>query len=127
MKLIFIVLFLSLFYSSLFTNEDDMWNFTKQTPKKRRDESFLAGQKFILGTIKLYQSLLSEQQGDVCNFTPSCSHYAYGAIKKEGVLKGSLMAIDRLQRCNPWSWDYLNKYYRMKWVKGRGYKLCDPP
>jgi len=122
-----VAFFLLLLSSPLFANEDVMWNFSKGTRKQEKEKSFLVGKELVLHSIKVYQFLLSEQQPDVCNFTPSCSHYAYQVIKKEGPVKGSLMAIDRLQRCNPWAWNYLNEYYRVKWVKGRGYKLYDPP
>lgn len=71
--------------------------------------------------------ILSDQQGDACNFTPSCSRFAFSAIKNKGALKGSLMAIDRLQRCNPWAWNYINFYYSVEWIEERGYKLCDHP
>lgn len=127
-KLILLVLFLLfILLHPLHSTEDELWNFSKSKQKKPEEDEILAGKIFILGQIKLYQLILSEQQSDVCNFTPSCSHYAYRALKKEGVLMGSLMAIDRLQRCNPWAWNYMYEYYELKWVEGRGYKLHDPP
>ena len=39
----------------------------------------------------------------VCKFHPSCSHYASDALRKYGPLRGSLKAVWRLLRCNPWS------------------------
>jgi putative membrane protein insertion efficiency factor len=124
---IFLLFLLLAFFNPLHSSEDELWDFSKPKPEKPEENEFLAGKTFVLGQIKLYQLLLSEQQADVCNFTPSCSHYAYRALKKEGILKGSLMAIDRLQRCNPWAWNYMYEYYELKWVEGRGYKLHDPP
>lgn len=50
--------------------------------------------------IRVYQIIISPQQGDVCSFSPSCSHYGLEAIKKYGFLQGTLMISDRLQRCN---------------------------
>ncbi len=38
-----------------------------------------------------------------CKYYPSCSQYAIDALRKHGLLKGSLMAVWRLLRCNPWS------------------------
>jgi putative membrane protein insertion efficiency factor len=38
-----------------------------------------------------------------CKFHPSCSQYAIDALKKYGLLRGSLKAAWRLVRCNPWS------------------------
>jgi uncharacterized protein len=38
-----------------------------------------------------------------CKYHPSCSQYALDAVRKHGLLKGSLKAGWRLLRCNPWS------------------------
>ena len=38
-----------------------------------------------------------------CKFHPSCSQYASDAIRKYGLLRGSLKAGWRVLRCNPWS------------------------
>ena len=47
-----------------------------------------------------YKSFISSQDNSKCNFTPSCSEYALQCIKKFGLIKGSLNALDRLSRCN---------------------------
>lgn len=39
--------------------------------------------------------------GPACRFEPSCSRYAEEAIRKHGILRGSLMAARRLARCHP--------------------------
>jgi putative membrane protein insertion efficiency factor len=38
-----------------------------------------------------------------CKYYPSCSEYALGALREYGLLRGSLLAVWRLARCNPWS------------------------
>jgi uncharacterized protein len=38
-----------------------------------------------------------------CKYHPSCSQYALDALRKHGLVKGSLMSAWRLLRCNPWS------------------------
>jgi putative membrane protein insertion efficiency factor len=38
-----------------------------------------------------------------CKYHPTCSQYASGALRKHGLLKGSLKAAWRILRCNPWS------------------------
>jgi len=38
-----------------------------------------------------------------CKYHPSCSAYAAGALRKHGLLLGSLKTAWRLLRCNPWS------------------------
>ncbi len=39
----------------------------------------------------------------ICKFNPSCSAYSYEAIEKYGVLKGGLMSVWRILRCNPFT------------------------
>jgi putative membrane protein insertion efficiency factor len=70
----------------------------------------------------LYRSLISPSQGDVCNFSPSCSRYAGDAIRKHGIVWGSLMASDRLLRCNPWAYQSFGSHYQ----EIRNMKLYDP-
>lgn len=50
--------------------------------------------------LSLYQKILSPQQGQVCAFQPTCSHFAQKALRKYGLLQGALMTSDRLQRCH---------------------------
>jgi uncharacterized protein len=38
-----------------------------------------------------------------CKYHPSCSEYARLAVRKHGVVRGSLFAAWRVLRCNPWS------------------------
>jgi putative membrane protein insertion efficiency factor len=38
-----------------------------------------------------------------CKYHPSCSQYALDALRKDGLAKGSVKAVWRLLRCNPWS------------------------
>jgi len=68
--------------------------------------------KFVLWLIKVYQKswfyrsavlkflFLSDA---ACRFTPTCSQYTYQAILKYGIIRGGLMGIGRILRCNPWS------------------------
>ena len=38
-----------------------------------------------------------------CKYLPTCSEYAYTAILRHGWLRGGLLALRRLVRCNPFS------------------------
>lgn len=38
-----------------------------------------------------------------CKYFPTCSQYAIEALEKYGVIKGSLLAVWRILRCNPFS------------------------
>jgi len=53
-----------------------------------------------IGSIKLYQTVISSQDISACNFTPSCSGFALAAIRKGGLIRGSLISGDRLMRCH---------------------------
>jgi putative membrane protein insertion efficiency factor len=53
-----------------------------------------------LTLIRLYQLVLSSQDGPRCMFHPSCSEYAKQALVEHGAIVGSLLAIDRYLRCN---------------------------
>ena len=39
--------------------------------------------------------------GGGCRYNPTCSEYAKSAIEKKGLIKGSLLSINRVLRCNP--------------------------
>ena len=57
----------------------------------------------LIKLIHLYRLVLSPWIGQQCRFTPSCSHYTEEAILKHGALKGSVMGLHRILRCNPWA------------------------
>jgi putative membrane protein insertion efficiency factor len=57
----------------------------------------------LLGAIRQYQRFVSPLLGPTCRFYPSCSHYAYEAIQRYGVIRGGGMAIWRLCRCHPFN------------------------
>jgi putative membrane protein insertion efficiency factor len=58
--------------------------------------------RFALQLIRVYQQAISPSLGaGVCRFEPSCSHYAYEAIERYGVLRGAFLGLRRLLRCRP--------------------------
>ena len=95
--------------------------------QKKEDREFHPLKEVEKGFIRLYQVFLSGQQGDVCNFEPSCSHFAFEAIDKYGPFWGILMAGDRLERCHPFAFSYVPTYYRVGFVPGRGMKILEKP
>lgn len=57
--------------------------------------------KYILiGLIKFYQ-LIPFSSHNQCRFIPTCSNYGIEAIKRYGAIKGSVLTIKRIMRCNP--------------------------
>lgn len=57
---------------------------------------------FLLALIRFYQLTLSYFLGRQCRFYPTCSTYAYEAIRHHGVVKGLSLALKRLSKCHPW-------------------------
>ena len=55
----------------------------------------------LLGAIGLYRFTLSGWLGGQCRFSPTCSSYAEEAIRTHGALRGSVLAVGRVLRCNP--------------------------
>lgn len=57
----------------------------------------------VIAPIRLYQRLISPALGPRCRYYPSCSDYAAGSIRDFGILRGGVLAVWRLLRCNPLS------------------------
>ena len=57
--------------------------------------------QIIIGTVRIYQRIVSPWLGQNCRFEPSCSQYFIGAVKKYGAIQGSLRGLWRIARCHP--------------------------
>lgn len=57
--------------------------------------------RVLLVLIRGYQRFVSPLLRPSCRFYPTCSEYAYEAVKKYGPGRGSYLAIRRLLRCHP--------------------------
>ncbi len=57
--------------------------------------------KLVIAIIRLYKYSISPLFPSSCRFSPTCSSYAIDAITAYGVLKGTVLAIRRILRCNP--------------------------
>jgi putative membrane protein insertion efficiency factor len=64
-----------------------------------------AGAPLALFAIGEYRAHLSPHLRGVvqCRFTPTCSAYGQGAIRKYGFYIGSAKTIWRIARCGPWT------------------------
>ena len=70
-------------------------------PSFRLESSKISEAKLLgIGMIRFYQKFISSQDKSSCIFTLSCSQFGIEAIKNKGLLKGALLAADRLMRCN---------------------------
>lgn len=58
-------------------------------------------------TFRIYKSVLSPLlhafSPSQCLYLPTCSEYAYIALVRFGVLRGSWLALRRLARCHPFA------------------------
>ena len=57
----------------------------------------------FLALIRFYRKYISPCKPPCCRFVPTCSEYAYEAISKYGAIKGGVLALWRLLRCNPFN------------------------
>lgn len=59
--------------------------------------------KLLSAPILFYRKFISPMFGARCMYYPTCSAYALEALKKHGPIAGTLLAVWRILRCNPWS------------------------
>lgn len=60
--------------------------------------------KILIVLIRLYQKHLSPLKTRYhCIYTPTCSQYAIEALQKHGVIKGGMLIVWRILRCNPFA------------------------
>jgi putative membrane protein insertion efficiency factor len=80
--------------------------------KKERDrlksvpQAQSAAVKVALMALRIYKAYLSVLFAGSCRFEPTCSMYAYEAIERFGVLRGSWIGLKRLLRCHPLSREF---------------------
>lgn len=58
--------------------------------------------KLFIFLIRFYQGAISPLYPATCRYTPTCSEYGVGAIKKHGPWKGGKLALKRIGSCHPW-------------------------
>ena len=56
---------------------------------------------FLIKIIIFYQKHISSRKGPSCIYIPTCSHYSKEALQEWGVIKGSILSLYRILRCNP--------------------------
>ena len=56
----------------------------------------------LVGVVRLYQGAVSPWLPATCRYTPTCSEYAVQALRQYGAARGSVLALWRIARCNPW-------------------------
>lgn len=58
--------------------------------------------KVLIKIIHLYQSIPGDFH-KFCRFYPTCSNYAIEAIETHGCIKGTILTIKRVLKCNPFN------------------------
>ncbi|HEY5142286.1 MAG TPA: membrane protein insertion efficiency factor YidD [Solirubrobacteraceae bacterium] len=62
-----------------------------------------AARRIAIAPIVAYQRLISPALPRRCKYEPTCSAYAAQAIGRYGILRGLVLAVWRVLRCNPFS------------------------
>lgn len=57
--------------------------------------------RVFIFAVKAYQKLISPMKPPCCRFSPTCSAYAIEAFNVHGAIKGLILTLYRLLRCNP--------------------------
>jgi uncharacterized protein len=74
------------------------------TPRERDGEGM--GGRGARVAFRIYKSIVSPVvhafSPGRCLYLPTCSEYAYVALSRFGVVRGSWLALRRLARCHPW-------------------------
>lgn len=58
-------------------------------------------QRILIKLVKAYQKIPGSWHAS-CKFYPTCSNFAIESLEKYGALKGVILTIFRICRCNPW-------------------------
>jgi putative membrane protein insertion efficiency factor len=59
--------------------------------------------KVLILIIRGYKKVISPLLPPSCRFYPTCSTYAIQSLEKHGIIKGSIKAMYRILRCNPFN------------------------
>ncbi len=76
--------------------------------------------KVVAAPIRAYQRLFSPVLGPRCRYYPSCSTYAVQAVEDYGILRGLVLAVWRVLRCNPLSRGGVDPVHEQRLFKTRG-------
>ncbi|HEV8047254.1 MAG TPA: membrane protein insertion efficiency factor YidD [Terriglobales bacterium] len=57
----------------------------------------------VLLVLRAYKWAISPMFLPACKYVPSCSEYAMEAVDRYGAVRGGLMAVRRVLRCNPFA------------------------
>ncbi len=102
MKLIIVILFSTFLFSEQGYPADSLI----------KSNSISITKKLGILPIALWQRLSYNTNTFNCQFYPSCSNYGSKSITNYGFFRGSIVALDRITRCNPFASHYHLKLKR---------------
>lgn len=83
--------------------------------------------KAFLLPVYFYRKCISPLLPPSCRFRPTCSQYCIQAVMTHGIIKGTILTIFRIVRCNPWGghgddpvpekgkvWQYIKSFFQKK-------------
>lgn len=65
--------------------------------------SRFAPKRLLIGLFRLYQRAKPAGMRGSCKYIPTCSNYGIEAVERFGAVRGGLLALWRILRCNPFS------------------------
>ena len=79
--------------------------------RKKSKKYFQASSNMAQAVLRAYQCMFSPDHGifarefgyQRCRFFPSCSEYAAEAIRQYGLMRGVVLSLKRIIRCNPFA------------------------
>ena len=74
-----------------------------EAPAPERRMAAVIAVRALTAPIRLYQRVISPALPRRCKYEPTCSAYAAEAIRTYGPLRGVVLAVWRVLRCNPFS------------------------
>jgi putative membrane protein insertion efficiency factor len=77
--------------------------------------------RVFVAPIRAYQRMFSPVLGERCRYYPSCSTYAVQAVQSYGILRGLVLAVWRVLRCNPLSRGGVDPVHEQRLFKSRGH------
>lgn len=77
--------------------------------------------RLVLLPIRAYRRFLSPGLGARCRYYPTCSAYAEQSIRELGALRGTILAIWRVLRCNPLSNGGLDPVSERRFFRSTGH------
>lgn len=73
----------------------------------------------LIGPVLLYRHTIGRILAPSCKYHPSCSQYALDALRSYGLVRGAILTIWRVLRCNPWSHGGVDRVEDQRVFRGR--------